>query len=221
MLKDKKNIVILILSVGLFLTLFFLIATNTFLRTSYTTVMNTKVSESWDKNERLPLGSVFTTNEGTWMVIGQKPITYINDDYQANESESRTFDYYCVPYPEGCRSVYSEYENTALYNKADIKEVVYIGKMDASDVEYRNWIENYDTSLNNPGSVQSHNSGALYPQAPCIVEQQLRMEGKTTSDIYGSDFRSGELGSDIINSGMYFINYEWMNVAASQANKAN
>ena len=216
MLKDKKNVIILILSVGLFLTLLFIVATNTFMKTSYSTVMNSKVASSWNKDERLPLGSVFTTNDGTWMVIGQKPVTYLNDNYESNEAESWTFDYYCVPYPEGCRSVYSEYENTALYNKGDIKEILYVGKIDSADTEYRNWIDNYDTSINNPGSVQSHNSGALYPQAPCIVEQQLRMQGKTTSDIYGSDFRGGELGSDILNSGMYFLNYEWMYAAASQ-----
>ena len=221
MIKDKKNLVILILSVGLFLALSFIISTNTFMKSSYSSVMNQRVSSSWDKSIRLPLGSIFSTNDGKWMVIGQKPVTYLNDDYTINKSESWTFDYYCVPYPEGCRSVYSEFENTALYNINDIKEVLYVGKIDSEDIEYRTWIDNYDTSINNPGSSQTHTSGALYPQAPCIVEQLLRLQGKTTSDIYGSDFRGGELGSDIMNSGMYFVNYEWKNVATSQASTGN
>ena len=221
MLKDKKNVVILILSAGLFLTLLFIISTNTFLKTSYSSVMNQKVSSSWDKNERLPLGSIISTNDGKWMVIGQKPVTYVDGNFNLQIEESWTFDYYCVPYPEGCRSVYSEFENTALYNKNDIKEVLYVGKIDSEDQEYRTWIDNYDTSINNPGSDQSHASGAFYPKAPCIVEQLLRLQGKTTSDIYGSDFRSGELGSDIVNSGMYFVNFEWMYIAKDQAQLAN
>lgn len=216
MFKDKKNVIILVLSVGLFLTLFFVVATNTFLLSSYSTVLNSKVSSSWDKNERLPIGSVFTTQEGTWMVIGQKPVTYLTDDYEITKSESWTFDYYCVPYPEGCRTPYAEYENTALYNKSDIQEIIFIGKNDEADEEYRNWIENYDTTVANPQSVNSHKSGSLFTGAPCVVEQQLRMQGKNTTDIYGSDYNGGILGTELLGTDMRFNNFEWINIAKKQ-----
>ena len=216
MFRDKKNAIIMFLVVGLVICIAYIGVTNTILKSSLAQSSNAQSAKEWNKEERLPLGSIFTTADGTWMIIGQKPVSYVNDDFEVQSAESWTFDYYCVPYPEGCRSVYTEFESTALYNKSDIQDVLYVGKVDEQDEEYRTWIDNYDTSINNPDSETTKASGALYPQAPCVVEQNLRKQGKTTYEIYGNDFTSGELGTDLGNSGMLFNNYEWWNIMDKQ-----
>lgn len=217
MKKSKSSaIVIFILSLSLVCSLIYILLTNTVLKDEIFNSSESSKAATWNTDERLPIGSIFTTDDGIWMVIGQKPVTYLDDDYQLVEDESWTFDYYCVPYPEGCRSVYAEFENTALYNKSDIKEVFFVGKSDSTENEYRNWIDNYDTTKYNPQSSSTHKSGAIYTKSPCQVEQKLRQEGKLTSDIWGNDYTGGIIGSDLLDGDVLYINYEWINVALAQ-----
>lgn len=170
------------------------------------------------KSSRLPTGSVFETESGTWMVIGQRPVSYLSDDFDAQSDEAWEFDYYVVSYPEGCRTPFAEYEDTALFNATDITKVLYVGYLNDTEKDYLNWIDNvYDSSVYNPLSSSEHRSGTLYVNSPAEKEQELRKQGKTTQEINGNNYDGGLLYSDIRNAGFEYANPELGHIAYQQS----
>lgn len=221
MTKEKfKSIVIVILAVSLAVCFAFIIVKNVFMKESSVMSSNETYAASVDpQKDTLPIGSIFSNDSGMWMVIGHKPVCYVDSEGTWANGECWSYDYYCVGWPEGCRAVYNEFEQTMLFNTSDIQEVKYVGLTNDTEKDYRQWVNNYDVTVNNSISSTVRASGPVFPNSQAVLEQQLRMQGKTSTEIYGTDLNGGELFSDILNNSLVFSNAEYLQIAKKQASK--
>ena len=182
---------------------------------------NEELVKQVDKNaQRLPLGSIIETELGRWMIVGHRPILYMDDNLNATVDENKcwTFDYQCLAWPAGNRILGDGCSHYAFFNIGDIQKVLYIGLINDEDKDYRNWIDNsYNPYKYNPITEEEHYTGVLYATSPALYEQLYRLKQNLLSqDLYGDCFDGGILCTDIASTGTETLSPEIEKIAAAQ-----
>lgn len=143
-------------------------------------------------NTRLPLGSIVQTSYGRWMIIGQNP-TMLDKD----ENERWAYKYQVIAWPRGVITTTYEFISCALIQDSDIEQVLFIGRVDDEEKDYRSYVDNLNFSNYKDGVVFTGPTGALNEYAETTLEQQMRLQGSRSTDLYGDAFNGGLLYSDL------------------------
>ena len=173
------------------------------------------------ETQRLPIGSVIETSIGRWMIIGQRPLLYVDDELNSTVAENKCwlFDYYCVAWPAGNRIVADGCSNYAYFNVSDIENILYVGLINDEDKDYRNWIDStYDPYKYNPITEDAHSTGVLYTSSPALVEQVVRAKQTTSSqELYGDCLDGGYLCSKLNDTFTETLSPEIQKIAKIQS----
>ena len=138
---------------------------------------------------RLPLGSVVETGFGRWMIAGHNP-TALSD----GDPEKRlAYDYYGLCWPRGVDFPGSEVMDCALFNKADISSVRHVGRVDDEDKVFRAYADAFDFGSYSSEVAFDGPVGPASDIAKTGLEQQMRLQGKLSNELYGDNFDGGLL----------------------------
>lgn len=154
---------------------------------------NEEIIASLDiSNTRLPLGSVVETSYGRWMIIGQNP-TMLNED----ETERWAYKYQVIAWPRGVGVTCYEYMASALIQDTDIEKVLFIGRVNDEERDFRTYVDTLNFSNYADGVVFSGPTGVLNELSETGLEQQMRLQGAMSQDLYGDAFNGGLLYGNV------------------------
>ena len=142
---------------------------------------------------RLPLGSVVETALGRFMVAGHKCV--LRKALADGTAVRKAFDYYGVAWPLGIEFPESEGLAGAVFNVADIASVAFVGLVNEEDRDMRDYISAWDITGSNPDVVTGAPMEWVRYSELRSLEQQLRLQGATCSELYGEGFSGGLLFS--------------------------
>ena len=153
---------------------------------------NAAIIEDLDlSSTRLPLGSVVLTSMGRYMIAGHKCAT------RAEDGSMYGWGYYGVAWPLGIQYPGSEGVAGVLMNVSDIAQVEFVGLVNEEDRDLRAYVDGYDLSAAASAELKTASGMAPVRYSELkTLEQQMRMQGVRSEDLYGESFSGGLLFSE-------------------------
>lgn len=146
------------------------------------------------KDARLPIGSVVeTTFGGRWMIAGHKVV-------RMADGEQYCYDYYGIGWPGGVKYAGYEEIDGAVFDKAHVVSICFVGYNNDEDKDFRAYIEAYDAAKYSPLAFNGK-PGPLVATSKAPQEQALRAQGMLSQELYGDAFDGGALYSGERESG--------------------
>ncbi len=108
------------------------------------------------KNQLLPIGSIVTIGKDNTMIM-------INGYGMINNNNREFYDYSGAVYPIGFNA-----QDVKLFNREDVKDVIFVGYQSKSFKTYREWVDEF---------INNVRSGKSIDEAAKILTQRVK-EGK-------------------------------------------
>lgn len=141
---------------------------------------------------RLPLGSVVETAAGRFMVAGHKCLLTLAGDGEGDVGYS-AYDYYGLTWPLGIEFPGHEALAGVVFSAADVTEVLFIGLVNEEDKDMRDYLDAYDVEASAPNVETGAPLAWVRSTEAKALEQQLRMQGVRSAELYGDSFDGGLL----------------------------
>lgn len=139
---------------------------------------------------RLPLGSVVLTSMGRYMIAGHKCVS------RAEDGSAYGWAYYGIAWPLGIQFPGSEDLSGVLMNVSDIEAVEFLGLVNEEDRDLRAYVDGVELAdmVNGELKTASGMTPVFYSEIKTL-EQQMRLQGVRSEDLYGESFTGGLLYS--------------------------